>query len=165
MRVALPVRKGTGGLSKYAKLLIAQTLFEKGIAFIAAAYLLHKQARNEPQRYVALHLFAQGTELMMKGALNGVDYDTYCKSGKKIGHRLDKAYLECTTVLKLNPLPKPCAEQLKLLSDLFASHVLRYSGLQDIFIVPDSIQISLLERKAKFAIRLGRREFRKALSQ
>jgi hypothetical protein len=150
------------GLGNYGKLVVANTEFEKGVAFIAATYLLKRQALIEPQQYVALHLFAQGIELLMKGGLFGKNFGIYRKKGKQIGHRLDEAYQECTKSFRLNPLCNESVQQLKALSGLFSSHSLRYAGLQDIFIAPNSIDVSLIEARVKCAMRLGRREFRKA---
>jgi hypothetical protein len=79
-------------LTNYGKLCIACTEFEKGVAFVAAAYLLDREAKSEPQEYVALHLLAQGIELLAKGALYGLSYDRYKKVGRKLGHRLEVCY-------------------------------------------------------------------------
>jgi hypothetical protein len=150
------------GLSNYGKLIMANSEFEKGLAFLGACYLLRHKALTEPQQYVALHLLAQGAELLMKGCLYGKDYITNRKKGRKIGHDLAVAYSECEKAFDLRPLRQHEVLQLQALSELFKSNTLRYSGLNDIFIAPSTIDTSLLERRIKCGVRLGRREFRKA---
>ena len=149
-------------LSGYGKLMIANCEFEKGVAFIAAACLLNGRAQTEPQEYVVLHLIAQGIELLMKGALYGRNYDTYKKMGRTLGHRLDAGFDASRKEFQLNPMKQRCNGQLKALSNLYSKHALRYASSQDIFIAPSSIDVSLVEARVKCAIRLGRREFRKA---
>ena len=151
-------------LSNYGKLYTANTEFEKGVAFLASAAFLKKNAISEPQQYVALHLFAQGIELILKGALYGKNYDLHKKNGRRIGHRLDKLYNLAEQEFGFRPLSPQASEQLTMLSNLYYNHVLRYAGIQDIFISPASIDVSLVEQKVQPALRLGRREFRKALA-
>lgn len=151
-------------LSNYGKLCIANIEFEKGVAFVVAAHLLDRVAKSEPQEYVALHLLAQGIELLVKGALYARNYGAYKKMGRRLGHRLEVLYCAAEDELGLKPLQPDIEKQLQILSKLFSEHALRYAGAQDIVEMPSSIDVSLVEARVRCAIRLGRREFRKAFS-
>src|SRR4051794_37682522 len=85
---------GHGVLTLVGKQEGALSMFNKGRAFMGAAFLLAQAAKNqgdpEYADYVALQNLCQSVEVTLKGLLLLKDYDNYKPRLKKIGHDLTR---------------------------------------------------------------------------
>lgn len=120
--------------------------------------LLRQQGGDE---YVVLHLLCQGVEIILKAMLLFLDYKKYNKLQRKFGHDLDKVISAAIEGYHLHPLRSALADEIKVLSDFYGKHFLRYAGLHDIFIAPGSIGSARTFRRLAAVLRLANRELAK----
>ncbi len=150
-------------LSDYGRFCIAMTQYNKGRAFIGAAYLLKSHVDQEAYQSVYLHLLCQGSELIFKGIMLLKDFKKYRSREKKIyGHNIvaliEDAHIEC----RLKPLRADIKAELDYLANRFSANALRYSGYQDIFINPFTIKHENFSKYLTCVIRLANRHIRKS---
>lgn len=139
-------------------------MYLKGIAFLRASALLYANDRSEPSDYVSLHLLCQGIELILKGFLMLRDYAAYPAkklSRSPFGHDLQRLLDETLKAYGLKPIRGAAFNaQFTALAQHFGGHELRYAGVLDIFIAPNSIPRVAVWRKVAAAVRLAERELR-----
>ena len=123
-------------LTPHGKKLISDSMREKGKAFIAAAMLLRKQGGNE---YVVLYLLCQGIEVLGKGYLLLVDYDTYKPKLRKYGHNLIALVSDIEKAANISILNNAIRVELQVLSNLYREQLLRYGSGYDILVNPATI--------------------------
>lgn len=152
---------GKGSLSRYGKQVIAISMYRKGEAFVGASILLRKTSNTEQVTYVALHLFCQGVELILKGLLLCKDYDKYKPWLRRLGHNLFKTADETITTYQLNSTRSALSGELKTLSGLYSKHLLRYGTAYDLLVAPSSIPHERLLRRVEAIMRLINRELRR----
>jgi predicted transcriptional regulator len=151
----LKKQKSGGKLTPYAKRRFAIATYEKGRAFLFAALLLREKTHSEAQEYVIRHLVCQGVELISKATLLFVNYDKYMPLMERhFRHNIRMTADEALAVTKQKPLSHLLAKQLDQLSHFYSQHLLRYGGLQDIFINPDSLTYELIVHRACAGFRL-----------
>jgi hypothetical protein len=142
-------------LAPAGKQAIAASMYNKGKAFVGAAILLSRQDDSEHVDYVALHLFCQGVEIVLKGLLLCQDYDKYqARLIRPLGHNLSKIVREAATAYGRKPLRGGLASELESLSKLYSKHLLRYGSPHDILIDPRSIPRDKVVRYVTAMIRL-----------
>ena len=125
-------------------------MYLKGQSFVAACVLLRQADSSEHSDYVSLHLLCQGLELMLKGALLLKDFDAYWPKLKKLGHDLTRLVEETGDAYGQNALRgTEFRTQLKQLAQHFRDHALRYAGLLDIFIAPQSMRWNVVWRRTR----------------
>ena len=144
-------------LTAYGKSRIARIQFDKGCAFVGSALLLKPHAQNESYKYVYMHLVCQGIELILKGLLSSKSYNQYRSKDRNFGHDIVLISEIALKEFNLNPLEPKLHGNLKILSDLFSEHKLRYSSINDIFIDPNSIVIDPVLRRLGAVVRLALR--------
>lgn len=132
----IELRGGPGQWTTYGKQLIAQSMSEKGKAFLGAAVLLRQRGAYE---YAVLHLLCQGIEVLGKGFLLSVDYDTYKPKLRGYGHNLVKLLCAVEKESNISILKPAVREELVALSNLYAQHRLRYGSGYDILVNPTTI--------------------------
>lgn len=135
---------------------MALSLFSKGKSFIGAAVLLQRQPGADG--YVVLHLLCQGTQIILKSALLLLDRGRYRKPLRKYGHNLESLAVATSQAFNLSPMRAPLAQELQALNQFYSNNLLRYDGLQDIFIHPATIQSDRVLRRVAAIIRLMYRE-------
>lgn len=111
-------------------------MFEKGKAFLGAAMLLRQRGAYE---YAVLHLLCQGIEILGKGFLLSVDYDTYKPKLRGYGHNLVKLLGAVEKASNISILKPVVRQELETLSSLYAQHLLRYGSGYDILVNPTTI--------------------------
>jgi hypothetical protein len=149
------------GLTTHGRWLVASALYSKGRSFVGAAVLLQKHGGDE---YVVLHLLCQGIEIILKALLLFLDYKKYEKLQRKFGHDLDKVISAAIAGYRLRPLRPALAAEITALNNFYSKHLLRYAGLQDIFILPGSIESERTFRRLTAVLRLANRELAKSKS-
>jgi putative oxidoreductase len=154
LRAAQRAPREKGSLTKRAKLLVAQSMYEKGKNFIGAAVLLRKQGGYE---YVVLHLLCQGIEIVLKSFLLFHSYDSYQPRMRKLGHNLERITDRVLALFKLKPLPHTIRSELRTLNSLYAKQFLRYASFYDVLVDPSTIPSERASRKILAAIRLANR--------
>jgi hypothetical protein len=130
--------RGVGGLTRYGKLRIAQTMYREGQEFVGAALLLRRKGGSEA---VVLHLVCQGIEVAMKGLLLAADYDRFRPLLRKpLGHDLERIVDELELLFprrrKLSPTVR---SELKDLNEVYKTHRLRYASGYRLVIDPRTI--------------------------
>ena len=151
------VRATGGRLSAYGKQQIALSMYVKGKSYVGAALLVRREVANE---YVVLHLLCLGLEVTLKGLLLLADYNMFkprLRNYGRNGHDLELLVTDAVSVFGLKPPPTGVSSQLGQLSAYYSQHLLRYGGIQDIFIAPESIGSDLVLRRLAAAIRLTER--------
>lgn len=156
--VSAEVNFDASNLTIHGRKLIASALYSKGRSFVGASVLLQKNGGDE---YVVLHLLCRGIEIIIKALLLFLDYKKYDKLQRKFGHDLDKVILAAIEGYHLRPLRPALAAEVKALSNFYSKHLLRYAGLQDIFIMPSSIGSECTFRRLAAVLRLANRELAK----
>ena len=147
-RKAAPPRAG-GKLTTYGKRRYAIATYEKGKAFLFAALLLRSHANSEPHEYVVRHLLCQGIELISKAVLLFVDYDKNMPLMERhFGHHIRKTADEALLATRQKPMKHSIAKELDALSHFYSQHLLRYGGLQDIFLDPKDLPYEGVVRRA-----------------
>jgi hypothetical protein len=141
-------------LTKHGKLLVAQSMHEKGKGFIGAAILLRQRGGYE---YVVLHLLCQGVEIVLKSFLLFQSYDSYNPVLKNLRHDLVKIADRVLDAFKLKPLTPAVRRELTALNSLYAKHLLRYGSFYDVLVDPSTIPSKLVFRRISAAIRLAER--------
>jgi HEPN domain-containing protein len=126
----------TAHLTNYGKRMVAESMYAKGKAFLGAAILLRHKNGNE---YVVLYLICQGIEISLKGLLLVAGYDKYKPQLKKLGHNLVKIVEAISQVSGIKPLRQSVRAELKSLSKLYSTHLLRYGSGYDILVNPTTI--------------------------
>ena len=153
---------GVGRPTRYAKSLIADSMYLKGKAVIGAAILLRGRSDHEHTDYVFLHLLGQGIELVLKGLLLRNDFDKYHPCLRKFGHNLFKISKETSSAYSatycINPMRDVLANELRTLSDFYSNHLLRYGTIVDIFVDPRTIPRDRVFRRLAATIRLAERK-------
>ena len=140
----------------YADSLIADAMYSRGKSFLASAVLLQRASGHE---YVVLHLLCQGIELILKALLLFADYKKYKPILQNAyGHRIEKLGADVSLAYGLRPMRPALANELAELSAYFSKHLLRYAGIQDIFIAPCSIARDRVFRRIVAVLRLAERE-------
>lgn len=131
---------GVGTLTNHGKLRVAESMYAKGKAFIAAALLLRRAQGSEPGTYVVLQLLCHGIENTLKGLLLRRSYHQYRhRIRSPIGHDLELLVSTATTELGLLPVRGPVAAELHQLNQLYKRHWLRYGSVHDLFVDPKTI--------------------------
>jgi hypothetical protein len=148
-------------LSKHSKLLIAMSMYQKGKAFLGASILLRKHDTGEATVYVALHIFCQGLETLLKGLLLLHNYDLFQPRLIKLGHRLPNLIEVTSKAYKLKPMSAPLLAEVTNLGDFYATERLRYGSGIDIFISPHSIESKGIQRRIYAVIRLSEMQLAK----
>jgi hypothetical protein len=150
---------------------VSVSMYVKGRAFGSAAILLNRHAKSEHIKsyeieYVVLYLLCQSIEVVLKGLLLFKDYDKYAKHLRRLGHNLSKIAAEALKAYgengTLKPMRTAVAGEIRTLSDLYSTHLLRYGTVSDMFIDPHSISHEKVVRRLAATIRLAEREFRRA---
>ena len=156
------MRAGPGQLTQYGERMVARMMYDKGRGFLLAAALLSKQGGNQYE-YVALHLLCQGIEIVLKAILLLVDYRKYKPKLRKLGHDLPALVVGVSSAVG-RKLPRPALlDELRVVSDFYKRHQLRYAGTLDMFIKPDTVPtrrvefaslglIAVIERRQLFAL-------------
>jgi hypothetical protein len=142
--------------TRHAKRMIAEAMYMRGKSFLGAAVLLQQKGGHE---YVVLHLLCQGIEIVMKALLLLADFDKYQpKLQKRYGHNLEKLAIEVSKVFALHSLKPALRNELSSLSFYFSKHLLRYAGIQDIFLAAGSIERDRVFRRMVAVLRMVERE-------
>jgi hypothetical protein len=131
--------KATLKLSLHGKRMVAESMYAKGKAFLAAALLFRQKGGQE---YVVLHLLCQGFEVTLKGLLLAVDYDKFKPKLRKFGrfgHDLVILIDAATTAASLPPLKPVVRTELEGLNKLYSPNFLRYGSGYDILVDPRTI--------------------------
>jgi hypothetical protein len=128
---------GKAHLTDYGKRAIARMMYDRGRGFAGAAGLLSKQKVGHD--YVVLHLLCQGMEIVLKAILLRVDFDHYQPRLRGFGHDLAGLAVAVTMAAKRKPLRDSLVAELKVVSDLYKAHHLRYAGRFDMFVHPDTV--------------------------
>ena len=149
-------------LTEYGRFGISLTQFNKGCAFLGAARLLKGKSTQEAHHYVCLHLICQGAELIFKGLLLFKDFQKYRPLERKYGHKIVEIANIAHSEYGLKPIKQDVSDELKKLEYQFSWHNLRYAGLGDIFINPDSLAYQKTLRYLVAVIRLANRHIRKS---
>lgn len=145
----------------HARDTMGASMYLRGVAFLNASALLSKHDTTEPANYVALHLLCQGMELILKSLLLLKDHVTYSKQLKRFGHDLQKLASEAAKAYGLKALRGAAfVSQLAELAKFYSAHNLRYSGIHDIFVAPQSIKRAAIWRKLHAVILLVERELK-----
>lgn len=143
-------------LSAHGKRLVAESMYTKGKSFLGAAILLRQKGGYE---YVVLHLLCQGIEIVLKGLLLAVDYDTYNPQLKKpLGHDLLKITDAVTKAAGLPALRPRIRTEMESLNQLYSRHLLRYGSGYDILVDPSTIPSRLVLRRMVALLRLVERK-------
>lgn len=139
--------------TSFAQDQVAKLLYLKGRDFLRASVLLQENGGN---RYVVLHLFCQGYEIILKSFLLFKDYEQYKPLLKsRFGHKLVKLTEEVVNQFSLNPLRDNLKNELQELDFLYSKHLLRYDSAFDILINPSTIEDNLVISRLLAAIRLA----------
>ena len=149
-------------ITRFGREMIARKQFDKGLGFFAAARLLESYCTNEPLRYVRLHLICQSLELILKSALLAKDFHKYSSqlpNRKQFGHDLIKIAEEVEKEFGIQRMGADLRAELGELARLYSEHHLRYSGLNDIFIDPISINVGHVVPRIAAIAKLMNREF------
>jgi hypothetical protein len=155
------VAADVGKLSKHGKFLIAMSMYQKGKAFLGASILLRKHDTGEATEYVALHIFCQGLETLLKGLLLLHNYGLFQPRLIKLGHRLPNLIEVTSKIYKLKPMSAPLLAEVTNLGKFYATERLRYGSGIDIFISPHSIESKRIQRRIYAVIRLSERQLSK----
>lgn len=109
--------------------------------------------------FVVLHLLCQGIEILGKGYLLSVDYDTYTpqRLRKKYGHNLLKLLRRVEDVSGLSLLKGPIHEQMQELSALYSDNRLRYGSGFDVLTYPGTASSSAVLRRLAAVLRYADR--------
>lgn len=149
------VKVGKGQLTNHAKRMIARSMYVKGNSFLASAVLLRQEGGDE---YVVLHLLCQGIEITLKALLLFRDYDKYKNKLKKpLGHDLNKLIATVSTEFDIRPMPISLKKEVEKLNSLYSNHWLRYGGVHDILVNPQTIPSDLIFRRINAVVRLSNR--------
>jgi len=152
---------GRDSLTPDAKRLIADAMYLKGKAFIAAGLLVRERVASEHTEYVFLHLLCQGIEMLMKGLLLLKDYDqNVARLERPISHNLVKAVTATSAAYGLKSMRMGVETELTGLSDLYSKHLLRYGSVLDILVDPRTIPRGKVIHRLRAAIRLAERVIR-----
>ena len=135
---------GTARLTVHGKRMVAESMYAKGKAFLGAAVLLR---RNGGYEYVVLHLLCQGIEIVLKGLLLAIDYDTFKPRLKQFGHNLLSVTDAATSAAGLSPLRPNIRAEMEALNQLYSRHLLRYGSGYDILVNPSTIPSHLVLRR------------------
>jgi hypothetical protein len=147
----------------YTGLPLAVATYEKGKAFLFAALLLRSHANSEPQEYVVRHLLCQGVELISKAVLLFIDYDKNRPlMHRYFSHHIRKTADEALVATRQKPLRPSIAKELDALSHFYSEHLLRYGGLQDIFLDPNDLRYEGVLKRAGAGVRLIEAEMARA---
>ena len=142
-------------LTTYSKRMVAESMYEKGKRFIAAALLLRQRQGYE---YGVLHLLCQGIEITLKGLLLMNDYDKYKgKLKSAFGHNIKKLAAAAISEFNVRPLRPALEAEVEMLSSLYSGQYLRYGTPYDVLVNPETIQSRLPLRKIAAVIRLADR--------
>ena len=152
---------GVAKLSKHGKLLISMSMYQKGKAFLGASILLRKHDTGEATEYVALHIFCQGLETLLKGLLLLHDYDSFQPRLIKLGHRLPILIEVTSKTYRLKPMSALLLAEVTNLGKFYATERLRYGSGIDILISPHSIESKRIRRRIYAAIKLSERQLAK----
>lgn len=143
---------GVGFPSRHGKSLIALSMYDKGVAFVAAAALLGERGHG----YVVRHLLCQGFELLGKAFLLFRDYGKYRPLLQKpIGHDLERLSDALAKEFDLPVSPRAFVDELKQINGLYKNHLLRYGSAFDVLIDPSSIPCRRVFRRLRAAIRVA----------
>jgi len=139
----------------HGKRMVAESMYAKGKAFLGAAVLLR---RNGGYEYVVLHLLCQGIEIVLKGLLLAIDYDTFKPKLKQYGHNLLSVTDAATSAAGLSPLRPNIRAEMDALNQLYSRHLLRYGSGYDILVNPSTIPNRLVLRRIVALLRLIERK-------
>lgn len=159
MMAIFSAKSTSGRLHDTGKKAIAFSMYVRGKQFIGAAILVRKQ--QGVYNYVVLHLICMGLEVTIKGLLLLRDFNKFKPKLKKYGHDLNRLAKDGIAEFGLKPLNSALATELRQLNKFYSSHMMRYGGLHDIFIDPNSLPSDLVLRRVFAAIRLAERAIRR----
>ncbi|MEJ2113635.1 MAG: hypothetical protein P8X62_08105, partial [Flavobacteriaceae bacterium] len=126
----------------------AMIMYNKGKEYIAASILLNQHQKN--QSFVQLQLLLQGFEIILKGILLHHDYNKHRKKLKKYGHDLIKLTKKVKQIKPYNSvLDKEFSEHLSYLNQQYTNTNLRYGSLLDVFIDPNTIDVTKVTENIK----------------
>jgi hypothetical protein len=148
------LNSGVGQWTPYSKQMIAQSMYEKGGAFLGAALLLRQRNASE---YAVLHLLCQGIEVLGKGFLLSVSYDTHNPKLRAYGHNLIKLVTTVEKIANISILRPEVRAELEVLNNLYMKHLLRYGSGYDILVDPKTIPSRRVLSRAVALVRLARR--------
>jgi hypothetical protein len=147
---------GRGGLTQAGKKEIAQSMFDKGCAFVGAYILLRQNDKSEPTEYVALHNLCQGFEIVLKSVLLMKNYERWQPRLKtQIGHDLLKLANTVVGELNLRGLTAKSKSEVQELTKFYQQNRLRYGSGLDLFIDPKTISRRRTVRLLLLIIKLG----------
>lgn len=150
--VTASIKIGSKNLASHGKHLVSASMYQKGIAFLAASELLRKSNGHE---FVVLHLIGQGIENILKGVLLAIDYDKYWpKLRNKIGHNLLFAAETASEAARIKPISTDIREELSKISIWYSKHVLRYGNHVDLLVSATSISRNRILRRILAVVRL-----------
>lgn len=141
-------------MTVYAKQLVAQSMYEKGKAFLGAALLLRQRAAYE---YAVLHLLCQGIEVLGKGYLLSASYDTHKPKLRSYGHNLVKLVAAVERAANIRILRPATRAELEVLNNLYMQHLLRYGSGYDILVNPKTIPSRKVLLRAAALMKLANR--------
>jgi hypothetical protein len=130
---------GTAHPTNYAKREVARKMYFQGKAFLVAAAHVRGASSTEEWNYVSLHLVCQGIELIMKALLLLSKYDEFLPKLIKLGHRLEAIWNSVSAEYSISPLLPKERKQLAALAKFYTGDQLRYAGMQNFFINPQTI--------------------------
>jgi hypothetical protein len=161
LTVNRPMTGGAGMVlqfSDHSKKLIAESWARRGMAFVVAASLLSEHApKSEDAQFAALHMLAQGTEILLKGLLLLKDFDGYKPKMKSLGHNLNRIADEVVKAYAVPVLREPLNDELVTLSDWYSKHLLRYESGRILFIPSSVIQNKRIVARLSVIYRLVQR--------
>ena len=154
MIVSLRTKPGSGRLTSHGKQLVAASMYSKGRGFLGASALLHQTKGYD---YVVLHLFCQGTEILLKALLLQRNYDQYQPKLRAFGHNIELLAGAASLEFGLKQPSGALREELVALSSLYSGHRLRYGTFYDVLVDPTTIPCSRVARRLLAAMRLTAR--------
>jgi hypothetical protein len=131
---------GTAVPTPASKQLVARAMYGRGLGFLHASALLHKQSGYQ---WAVLFLVCQGTELVLKAFLLSADYAHYrplLPNRAHYGHNLEKLATSVHSEFGRKRLNHALARELHQLNDLYLTHFLRYADLRDFLIDPATVK-------------------------
>jgi hypothetical protein len=149
--VRLSATFGKSDLSPYGRQLIALAMYRRGKHFIAAGVLLEREGGDQ---YAVLHLLCQGIEIALKGILLILDFERFEPKLREYGHDIAKVAQDVNRVFRVKSLSPSLTSELNALNKFYRQHLLRYAGMQDIFIDPASFKRGQVIRRIAAVIRL-----------
>lgn len=142
-------------LTAHGKRMVAESMYDKGKAFLGAAVLLRQKGGYE---YVVLHLLCQGIEIVLKGLLLAIDYDKFKPKLRQFDHDLLKVTDAATAAAGFPALRPRIHAEMESLNRLYSRHLLCYGSGYDILVDPNTLPSRLVLRRMVALLRLVERK-------